>query len=156
MTIAGTNLGGAPRNWNFANVQQLPTTLGGVTVQFNGATAALLYVSATQINALVPASIGPGAVQVVVQVNGLHSAPFPITATATQPAVYAPPSADGSTFFVTAALQGTAILVGNSATDPRVVRAAYPGDIVPAKWFGLQASDMSIRTVVPAVQADPG
>jgi uncharacterized protein (TIGR03437 family) len=140
VTIGGTNLGGAPQSWNIADVQQLPTSLGGVTVQFNGVSAALLYVSATQINALVPASVVPGPVQVVVQANGLNSAPFPITATATQPAVYAPPSADGSTFFVTAALQGTAILVGNSATDSRVARAAYPGDILDLYMIGLGAT----------------
>ncbi len=140
VTITGTSLAGPPQSWNLAGVQQLPTTLGGVTVQFNGAPAALFYVSATQINALVPASVSPGPVQVVVQWNGLHSNPFVITATATQPAVYAPPSANGSTFFVTAALEGTATLVGNAATDSRVIRAAYPGDILDLYMIGLGAT----------------
>jgi uncharacterized protein (TIGR03437 family) len=131
---------GSPQTWNLTGVQQLPTTLGGVTVSFNGAAAALYYVSPTQINALAPASVTAGPVQVVIQSNGVSSTPFTITATATHPAIYAPPNADGSTFLVTAALQGTATLVGNSATDPRVIRAARPGDILDLYMIGLGAT----------------
>ena len=141
VTITGMNLAsGAPQTWILIDSQPLPTTVGGVTVTFNGAPAALYYVSATQINALVPASVTPGPVQVVVQSNGVSSTPFAITASATQPAVYAPPSADGTTFFVTAALQGTGFLVGNSTTDPRVVRAVRPGDILDLYMIGLGAT----------------
>ena len=128
VTIGGASLAGSPETWNLNGVQDLPVALGGVTVTFNGVAASLLYVSPTQINALVPASVAPGNVQVVAQVNGVNSTPFPVTARAARPAVYAPPNADGSTFFVTAALAGTATLVGNSVTDPRVARPVYPGD----------------------------
>ncbi len=76
VTLAGTNLAGPPQTWNLDDVQDLPATLGGTIVTFNGAPAALLYVSPTQINALVPSSVAPGKVQVVVQVNGLSSTPF--------------------------------------------------------------------------------
>ena len=69
--------------------------------------------------------------------NGVISSPFTITAQAAQPAVYAPPNADASTFFVTAALAGTATLVGNSATDPRVVRPVYPGDTLDLYMIGV-------------------
>jgi uncharacterized protein (TIGR03437 family) len=140
VTIAGANMAGPPQTWNLTGAQQLPTMLGGAMVLFNGTPAALLYVSATQINALVPASVSPGPAQVVVQTNGVSSIPFPMTAKATRPAVYAPPNADGSSFFITAALQGTAILVGNSATDARVVRAAYPGDVLDLYMIGLGAT----------------
>jgi uncharacterized protein (TIGR03437 family) len=137
VTIAGANLAGPPQIWNLDGVQDLPGILGGATVTFNGAPAVLLYVSPTQINALVPAGVAPGKVQVLVQVNGLNSPPFTITAQPAQPAVYAPPSADAATFFVTAALAGTATLVGNSATDPRVVRPVYPGDTLDLYMIGL-------------------
>src|SRR5258708_2793924 len=109
---------------------------GGATVTVNGAPAALVYVGPTQINALVPAGVASGKVQVVVQVNGVNSSPFTTTAQAAQPAVYAPPNADASTFFVTAALAGTATLVGNHATDPRVVRPVYPGDTLDLYMIG--------------------
>jgi uncharacterized protein (TIGR03437 family) len=140
VTIAGTNLAGPPQTWNLDGVEELPDTLGATTVTFNGAPAPLLYVSPTQINALVPASVAPGKVKVVAQVNGAISNLFTITAQAAQPAVYAPPTADGGTFFVTAALAGTATLVGNSVTDPRVVRPAYPGDTLDLYMIGLGAT----------------
>ena len=70
----------------------------------------------------------------------MNSNPFTITAQSAQPAVYAPPTADGGTFFVTAALAGTATLVGNSTTDARVLRPAYPGDTLDLYMIGLGAT----------------
>jgi uncharacterized protein (TIGR03437 family) len=141
VTITGTSLAaGAPQTWNLSGVRQLPTKLGATTVTFNGAAAALYYVSPTQINALVPASVVPGPVQVIVQVNGASSDPLSITATATLPSIYAIPNSDGSAFFVTAALAGTGTLIGNSAVDPRVVRAALPGDVLDLYMAGLGAT----------------
>jgi len=140
VTIGDTNLAGPPQTWNLDGVQELPLALGDTMVTFNGVPAALLYVSATQINALVPASVAAGAVQVVAQVNGVNSNSFTITAQPVHPAVYAPPTADGSSFFVTAALAGTATLVGNGATDPRVVRPVYPGDTLDLYMIGLGAT----------------
>lgn len=138
VTITGTELsGGPPRVWNLAGTQRLPPTLGDVVVTFNGTPAALSYVSPTQINALVPAAVAPGPVQVVVQANGVNRAPFSATATATQPSVYALPGAGGVTFFVTAALAGTSTLIGNSAVDPRVLRAAQSGDTLDLYMIGL-------------------
>ena len=52
------------------------------------------------------------------------------------------PGASG-TFFITAALAGSASLVGNSAVDPRVVRAAKPGD-VEACAYALQQGDQTL------------
>ena len=54
-----------------------------------------LYVSSTMIDALAPASLQPGPVEVVVTVNGAGSAPFTTTASSTIPAVYALPDAAG-------------------------------------------------------------
>jgi uncharacterized protein (TIGR03437 family) len=98
------------------------------------------YVSGAQVNALVPAGVEPGRVQAAVQAYGAAGKPFNMTATATHPAVYAVPTADGSTFYVTAALAGTATLIGNSAVDPRVLRAAYPGDTLDLYCIGLGAT----------------
>lgn len=137
-SITGTGLApDPPRTWNLSGVQQLPTTLGGVTVTFNGRPASVLYVSPTQVNVLVPSAVVAGPVRVIVQSNGTSSPPFTVTAKAAAPAIYALPTADGSTFFVTAALAGTATLIGNSATDPRVLRAAQPGDILDLYMIGL-------------------
>jgi uncharacterized protein (TIGR03437 family) len=154
VAIAGTALaGGTPQTWNLSGVQQLPTTLASVTVTFDGTPAALSYVSSTQINALVPASVKPGPVQVVVHANGTSSVPFLITATSTLPSVYALPTQDASAFFITAALQGTAVLVGNAAVDSRVVRAAQPGDILDLYMVGLGATDDPSKFVTDKVFA---
>jgi uncharacterized protein (TIGR03437 family) len=67
----------------------------------------------------------------------VSSSPYSIAATPVQPAVYAPPDATGSIFFVTAALAGASTLIGNNATDPRVVRPAYPGDALDLYMIGL-------------------
>ena len=60
-----------------------PPTLGGVTVQINGKPAPLYFVSATQINALVPYSTqGPTATIVVQGVASSNTATVPVAATA--------------------------------------------------------------------------
>jgi uncharacterized protein (TIGR03437 family) len=140
VTIGGTNFAPFAETANFGAFQQLPTNLGGLSVTFNGVPAALYYADTKQVNALVPASIVPGPVQVLVEANGVNSNPFAITAKATQPAIYALPNADGSTFFVTAALQGTGFLVGNSAIDSRVLRPVFPNDIIDLYMIGLGAT----------------
>jgi uncharacterized protein (TIGR03437 family) len=141
VTITGTGLAGGPaRVWNLAGAQVLPSILGGVSVTFNGTPSALYYVSPIQINALAPAGIVPGPVQVIVQANGVSSNAFTVTAAATQPAVYALPNTNASTFFVTAALAGTGTLIGNSAVDSRVLRAAQPGDTLDLYMIGLGAT----------------
>jgi uncharacterized protein (TIGR03437 family) len=137
VTIAGTALAtGAPQTWTVTG-SQLPTTLNGVTVTFNGLPATLEYVSSTQINALVPAGLMPAPVQVVVQNGASSSNPFTTIATATLPAIYALPNTAGSSFFVTAPLQATALLVGNSVVDSRALRAAEPGDVLDLYMIGL-------------------
>jgi uncharacterized protein (TIGR03437 family) len=139
VAIGGTNLAGPPQAWTVPGTP-LPTAVGDVSVTFNGLPAAVEYVSGAQVNALIPAGVSPGPVQVVVQAYGLNGTAFNMTASATHPAVYAVPTADGNTFYVTAALAGTATLIGNRAVDPRVLRAAYPGDTLDLYTIGLGAT----------------
>jgi uncharacterized protein (TIGR03437 family) len=153
VTIWGTGLAvGAPQVWMVTG-SALPTNLNGVTVLFNQTPAALLYASSTMINALVPASVQPGPVQVVVQSNGVNSGPFTVNATATLPAIYAVPAAGGTTWFVTAALAGTATLIGNPAVDPRVSRAAQSGDVLDLYLIGLGATQDLSKFVTDRVFA---
>ena len=51
------------------DVKTPPTTLGGVSVTIGASSAALFYVSPTQINYLVPAGLQPGIAQVTVELN---------------------------------------------------------------------------------------
>ena len=152
VAISGSGFASSPpRTWNLTGTQQLPTSLGGVTVSFNGAPAAVFYVSATQINVLIPASLAAGPVQVVVESNGVKSNPFTLTGTATLPSVYALPTLDGTAFFVTAALAGTGTLIGNGAIDSRVLRAALPGDVLDLYMLGLGATMDSSKFVADQV-----
>ncbi len=66
----------------------LPISLNDVSVTFNGIPAPLLYVSATQINAEVPAATPAGPVQVIVRVAGAASAPFSIPIQAAAPGIF--------------------------------------------------------------------
>jgi len=138
--IAGTNFAPFGVIADFGASRQLPTTLGGVSVTFNGVPAALAYAGPTQINALVPASVQPGAVEVAVEANGVTSSSYAVTAKATQPAIYALPNSAATIYYVTAALQGTGFLVGTSAVDSRVTRAVSPGDILDLYMIGLGAT----------------
>lgn len=136
VTIAGTGFTtSSPQTWNLTGTQ-LPTSLQGTRVTFNRIPAPLLYVSQTQINALVPATVQPGAVEVLAQSNGVNGSPYSISVTPAAPAVYALPGADGQ-LFVTSALAGTSFLVGNQATDSRVVRAVFPDDTLDLYMIGL-------------------
>jgi uncharacterized protein (TIGR03437 family) len=76
-----------------------------------------------------------------------------IVATAAQPAIYALPAPDGGTYFVTAALAGTAVLVGNRAVDPRVLRAAEPGDVLDLYMIGLGATADSSKFITDQIFA---
>jgi uncharacterized protein (TIGR03437 family) len=68
----------------------VPTTLGGVTVTFNNVLAPLLYVSPTQINAVVPYEVaGQINVNVVVKVGTVTSAAFQVLVVNTTPAIFA-------------------------------------------------------------------
>lgn len=68
VAIFGNNLAAAPAGATTA--AQLPITLGGVSVTVGGLGAALLYVSPTQINALIPAEVAiPDNVVVPMVIN---------------------------------------------------------------------------------------
>jgi uncharacterized protein (TIGR03437 family) len=63
----GANLAATTASATLDANGQLPTQLGGISVQVDGQAAPLIYVSPLQINFLVPGSATPGAVSVVVQ-----------------------------------------------------------------------------------------
>jgi uncharacterized protein (TIGR03437 family) len=68
---------------------KLPTTIAGVTVSFNGVAAPLLYVSSSQINALVPYEMaGQVAANVVVTYTNSSSTVFQARITDSAPAIF--------------------------------------------------------------------
>ena len=71
LTLNGTGLGGSgiTRIWGNSDFSgnRMPTSLDGVSVQVAGRSAAVYYISPTQINALIPPNVPPGGVEIVVQ-----------------------------------------------------------------------------------------
>ncbi len=63
-----------------------PKTLAGVQVTINGMNMPLLYVSANQINAVVPMEVAPGAAATIRVINGTAVSPdYPVWVTASAP-----------------------------------------------------------------------
>jgi uncharacterized protein (TIGR03437 family) len=87
VSIFGSNL--APQTASASTIP-LPPSLDGVSVQFNGITAPLLFVSQNQINAQLPWEVpATGAVNVVVMNNGSPSAPQSVAIGPYSPGVFA-------------------------------------------------------------------
>jgi uncharacterized protein (TIGR03437 family) len=93
VSIFGSNVGPAtpPGGVLFSLTPSgmVPTTLGGVTVTFNGVAAPLLFVNALQINAIVPYEIaGQTSANVVVMFGGSNSAQLQTSVVDTRPAIF--------------------------------------------------------------------
>ncbi|HVY92982.1 MAG TPA: IPT/TIG domain-containing protein [Bryobacteraceae bacterium] len=100
----------------------LSTTLGNVSVTFNGVNAALQFVSPAQINAQIPWDVLPpgqnGVVNAVVTSGGVSSSPLAVTINQFDPGVYA---ANSHAFAI-------------NAQDPNSVR--YASFAAPVNTFG--------------------
>ena len=125
-TIQGTNLSSTTNNWNSSLAGgQLPTSLDGVTVLFNGKPAYLAFISPAQINLIVP-DIGAGLTPVMLTNNGTS----PTGLFTTQASLYGP------AFFVWQGNQAVATrqdysYAARSGTFPGLdTIAAKPGDVL--------------------------
>ncbi len=86
VALFGTNLGPATP---VSNTQTFGTTLGGVTVMFGSTAAPLIFVSAQQINAVVPYGLaGSNSAAVTVQYNGGASPPLNVPVQPTTPGIF--------------------------------------------------------------------
>ena len=89
--------------------QSVTTSLAGTQVLFDGMAAPLTYVSATQVNAIVPFELAGAAVtQMVVEVQGVQSNPVSATVTSSAPAIFAASGGTG---------QGAVLNQDNSANS---------------------------------------
>ncbi len=95
VTIYGSGLG--PAGVTQFSGSPLPVSLGvggtNTSVLIDGKVAPLLYTSPTQVSCIVPLAVAPGtasgaAVNVVVSLNGVASAPFKVNVAATDPGVF--------------------------------------------------------------------
>ncbi len=142
-TLYGTNLSYNPPAVPVAQTQgMLPTTLAGVTVSVNGIPANLFYVSATQINFLIPYTI-----------NGSTASIFVLRDSAFGPTVNIPLAPAAPAFFqslpnVALAVHPTGVLI--SAAAP-----AMPGEVVILFAEGLGRTRPDIQNGAITVMATP-
>ncbi len=132
-TVLGTNLASVTDNWNNSLAGgQLPTSLGGVTVLFNGRPAYLAYISPTQINLIVP-DISAGTTPVVLTNNGTSpTGLFNVSAGLYGPAFFAWPGAQ------VVATRPDFTYAAKSGTFPGLTTiAAKPGDVLILWCTGL-------------------
>ncbi len=86
--IYGTNLGPSTAyTWAGSdfNGNNAPTKLQGVSLTVNGVNAFIDYVSATQVNAQVPAGVGTGPATVILTNSNVASAPYTLTLNTLEP-----------------------------------------------------------------------
>jgi uncharacterized protein (TIGR03437 family) len=128
----------APAIASFDTAGFLPKSLAGVQVLLNEAPVSLLYVSDTQINAVVPVGLlSPSVTQLKVVVNGVTLPALRIVVDAAAPQIFRNP--DGSAAAINA--DGTL----NSADRP-----AAPGSIVAIWATGTGAAGIDGQKSGPA------
>jgi uncharacterized protein (TIGR03437 family) len=146
-TIVGTNLAPVTDTWEKAIVNgRLPTALDGVSVTIGGKPAYMYFISAGQINLLVP-DIPPGAAQVRVTTPVGTSSDFTVTARAVGPAFFPWPGQQA-----VATRQDFTWAVRNGTFAGVSTVPAKPGDVI-ILWgtgFGPTAPAVTPGFQVPA------
>jgi uncharacterized protein (TIGR03437 family) len=150
VSIFGMGVGSAPATFTPDAAGKLPTTLGGTQVVIDGAPAPLLYVSAGQINAIVPYEAGDsGTATIQVLSNGVPSAIWGL-----------PVAPAAAAIFTSGGGIGQAAVLNqdnspNSATNPAAlgsvvqIYATGGGQTTPASITGTIAGGSPNPTVLP-------
>jgi uncharacterized protein (TIGR03437 family) len=103
---------------------EVPTSLDGVTIKIGTTPAGVVYVSANQINFLIPNTLTPGSYSMRVMRDSLSSTAVPIVIQETAPGIFTATHADGSSVTANApARPGEIIIVyatgfGRTQPDP--------------------------------------
>ena len=148
VTIQGTNLASTTDDWNKAIASgQLPTSLDGVTVVFNGKPGYLTYISPTQINVLAP-DVSAGTASILVTNLGANSGIVNVPSSLAGPAFFLWP---GSQPVATRPDYSYAVKAGTFAGLATV--AAKPGDVLILWSTGFGAATPAPPPGVP-VPAD--
>ncbi len=138
VTITGSSLAPRERTWlasDFKN-NQLPTSLDGVSVTFNGKSAYVYSIGPNQINVLTPPSLALGTVQVQVVNNGAASNAFSVQAQSLSPSFFV---LDGT--HVTAS-HANGSLIGPTSLYPGLTTPAAPGETITLLASGFGATSV--------------
>jgi uncharacterized protein (TIGR03437 family) len=156
--IYGTNLAPDTRQWTTSdfNGQTAPTSLDRVQVTVNGQNAYLSYISSNpgQINAQVPYTIPINQkVQLIVNNNGVLSAPYDVTSNGIQPGLLAPASFKiGANQYVTAlSADGATYILPTGAIPGVASRPAKPNETITLYGigFGLVSPPTAAGEIAP-------
>ncbi len=130
VAIRGTNIATTTRVWTAADFvgTTLPTQLDKVQVKVGGQPAYVEYVSPSQVNALLPATLPEGISQLQVVLNGIAGVPVPITIGPVAPAPFAWGSDKGHSYAIATHLDYS--LIAPAAEYPGVATPAKPGETV--------------------------
>lgn len=141
-SIFGASLSSGTGDWSAAFVDgNAPRSLNGTRVFLGSQEAFLVFTSPGQVNAVAPDGIAPGPVSMVVERDGVRSAPVTVQARAVNPALFtydqrnrryaAVLTADNSAYIAPTDLFGV------SSVNGLGVRPARPGEFVIAYGMGL-------------------
>jgi uncharacterized protein (TIGR03437 family) len=153
--VQGTNLSSVTRTWNDSDFvglgSNLPTKLSGVEVKVNGLSAAVYYISPTQISFQVPGGIlsGPAGFilassPVAVQVfrDGVGGNVLSTTGTSSSPGIF-PISVNGKNYPAGVFPDGK--ITGDPANGA-AFRKARPGDVIQLYMTGLIRTTAGVLT----------
>lgn len=129
-----------------------PTSLSGTSVIIGGTEAPLYFVSAGQINALIPFELSAGQTyQVIVNNNGALSAPAPLQTGPLTPGVYAYPSGfAGAEDAVTGALICEEPYAVNCVAGITGASPAKPGEYIAIYLVGMGSTTTPITSGQPS------
>ena len=158
---------------NLTSAGNVPLTMGGVSVTFNGRQAPLLYVSSTQINAVVPYGVaGFNNFPVIVNYLGQNSNGFNVQTTTTVPGIFTSNgqgsgpaailnsngSTNGNTPTTQPAAKGSVVsifLTGEGATAPQGVDGKVTCGITGAGCSSLSQIPVPLLPVAVLIDGQP-
>ena len=112
----------------------MPEQLDGVSATVNGKSAFVYYISPTQVNILTPPDAILGPVQLIVNNNGVNSAPATVSSQALSPSFFI----IGAGPYVLAQHGADSSLIGPTSLYPGSTTPAKPGEtvVIYANGFG--------------------
>jgi uncharacterized protein (TIGR03118 family) len=153
-SIKGNELSATTGNWQVTG-SALPTEVNGVGVTINGTAVPVSFVSNTQVNFLVPATLSLGTAQIQTTNNGLTSAAVTVNVDPLAPAFFTSGvnAASGNIYIAAEHANGT--LIAPAATIKNAT-PAEPGETIMlfATGFGPAAASGEVLAVAPAIVID--
>jgi uncharacterized protein (TIGR03118 family) len=133
-SVLGGGLAFSSRSWAATDLTggNLPTVIDGVSVSVNGTPASISYISPSQVDFLIPASIPVGAAQIQVINNGQASAAVSVNLTALAPGLF---WLTGNKYVVSTHGNGT--VTGPTTLISGVTTPVRPGEIIALYGTGF-------------------